>query len=166
MNPAEIIRQANEAGVTVALCRDGAIDIEGEEVAVIRWAPIIREHKPSIVAALKEAANDLVPEVFTFTPPGDLANDDEALLERAANMAKANGWNAATALREMRWEAHRERCWRAFLLNAKRVLDAPESHREGLLARYQIEAARRYGQAAGANMACGLRAWVTARGVH
>jgi hypothetical protein len=58
LNPTEIIRLANEAGVTLSLCRDGAIDIGGEVVAVNRWLPAIREHKPGIVAALQDAAND------------------------------------------------------------------------------------------------------------
>ena len=142
---------------------------EGE---VIRAAPrsaltdearaLIRAHKLEILAALKEAAN----EMFCFSPPGDSANDNEALQERAAIMIEGNGWDAATALREARWQADKERCWRVFLLNARRVLDAPEAHREGLLARYQVEATGRYGQAAGANIAGGLRAWVKARGVH
>ncbi len=105
-------------------------------------------------------------EVFNLIPAGDPANDDEALQERVAILMEGNGWNEATALREASRDADRERRWQPFLLNAKRVLDAPAAHQEALLARYRVEAVRRYGQAAGANMACGLRAWVTARAVH
>jgi len=111
-----------------------------------------------------EAAN--VSEVFCFSPAGDPTNDDEALQERAAIMMEGNGWDAATALQEAHWQADRERCWRAFLRNAQRVLEAPAHKRDVLLTLYQVEAARRYGQAAGANMAGSLSAWVKARAVH
>ncbi len=106
------------------------------------------------------------PEVFDFSPPGDPANDTEALAERVAIMMEANGWDDATALREARWDADRERCWRAFLRNAQRVLQAPTPEREALLGRYRAEAERRYGEATGRDMALSLRGWVLARGVH
>jgi len=110
------------------------------------------------------AANES--ELFDFNPPNDPANDDEALQERAAIMAESNGWDAATALQEARWEADRERCWRGFLRNAGRILEAPAHTRDALLGQYQAEATRRYGQAAGANMAQSLRGWVRAKEVH
>ena len=105
-------------------------------------------------------------ELFIFAPPGDPANDDEALQERAAIMAEANGWNDATALKEARWQADRERCWRTFLRNAARVLAAPEAEREGLLAQYRAEADRRYGERTALDMAQSLASWVRGRGVH
>lgn len=105
-------------------------------------------------------------ELFIFTPPGHPANDDEALQERAAIMSSENGWDEPKALREARWQADRERCWRTFLRNAQRVLDAPEPHREALLTRYQAEATGRYGDATGHDMALTLRSWVVARTVH
>lgn len=106
------------------------------------------------------------PEVFSLSPPDDPTNDDEALQERVAIMMEGNGWNEATALLEARWDARRERCWRGFLRNAQRVLEAPAAHREGLLALYQTEASRRYGKAAGEIMTSELRGWVMARAVH
>ena len=105
-------------------------------------------------------------ELFEFTPPGDPPNDDEALQERAAIMAEANGWDDATALQEARLQADKERCWRGFLRNAARILAVPANKREGILGRYQDEAARRYGEGAGADMASSLESWVRARGVH
>lgn len=164
MTPATIIKAAAAEGVTLALTPAATIKATGDGAAVNRWLPVIRQHKSGILAALQDAANE--PELFCFSPPGDPANDGEALQERAAIMAEGNGWDDVMALQEARWQADKERCWRGFLLNAKRVLDAPGLQREGLLARYQIEAAKRYGQATGENMACGLRAWVKARGVH
>jgi hypothetical protein len=104
--------------------------------------------------------------VFEFTPPGDSANDDEALQERAAIMGVENGWDEATALKEARWQADREVCWRAFLRNAALILAVPAHEREDLLMTYQAEAARRYGERTGTDMAKSLGSWVRARGVH
>lgn len=106
------------------------------------------------------------PEVFAFNPPGDPANDTEALAERAAIMGVENGWDDAKALQEARWQADRERCWRAFLRNAARVLQAPKAEREALLARYRAEAERRYGERTALDMAESLASWVSGRGVH
>lgn len=140
---------------------------EGERLLVAPKARItdearrlIREHKAELLAALAE------PELFTFSPPGDPANDDEALRERTAIMAEANGWDDATALQEARWQADRERCWRAFLRNAARVQAAPEAEREALLARYRAEAERRYGERTARDMAQSLASWVRGQGVH
>lgn len=102
-------------------------------------------------------------EYFDFAPPGDPANDDEALAERVAIMVEGNGWDEATALREARWAADRERCWRVFLRNAARVLAAPAPEHAALLARYRAEAATRYGADTAQRMAQGLALWVSAR---
>lgn len=144
---------------------------------------LIREHKPELLAALA-GAEDALPDpatearrqtgdptgaptgVFDFSPPGDPANEDEALQERAAIMIEANGWDEATALREARWQADRERCWRTFLRNAARVLAAPEDEREALLAGYRAQAERRYGERAARDMAQSLASWVRGQGVH
>lgn len=106
------------------------------------------------------------PELFQFAPPGDPANDGEALAERAAIMGVENGWNEATALQEARWQADRERCWRAFLSNAERVLARPEHEHKALLRRYEDEATRRYGKDTGAIMVQSLTSWIAARAVH
>lgn len=106
------------------------------------------------------------PEVFDFSPPGDPANDAEAVAERAAIVAEANGWSDAVAFQEARWQADRERCWRAFLCNAERILAAPEGERSGLLTIYAAEASARYGKRTGADMAASLRGWINARAVH
>ena len=123
---------------------------------------LIREHKPEILEALTEYQ----PEVFTFTPPGDPANDAEAVSERAAIMAVENGWNETTALQEARWTLDRERCWRAFLRNAERILAAPGAKHGAMLSIYQAEAIRRYGENTGRDMALSLASWVRARRVH
>ena len=78
---------------------------------------------------------------------------------------KGLGIGAVTAPQEARWQADRERCWRAFVRNAQRVLEAPEGHRGRLLARYEAEAAARYGAETAAHMAQSLATWVRS-GVH
>jgi len=164
MNAERILEQARADGVTLILSPAGTLKATGKQEVVQRWLPVLREHKPGILAALQAAANDQ--ELFSFSPPGDPASDDEALQERAGIMAEGNGWDAARALQEARWQVDRERCWRGFLRNAGRVLEAPAHKRDALLERYQAEAVRRYGEAAGEIMAAGLRAWVTARAVQ
>lgn len=109
-----------------------------------------------------KASNDASGRAFTFSPPGDPANDDEALQERVAIMMES-GIDADTALREARWNADRERCWRGLLRNAQHILNAPLSQRGDLLAQYRKEAIRRNGDLTGDNMADSLRAWIAAR---
>ena len=58
MTPSHIIQRAAADGVRLALSPSGTIKAIGTGPAVSRWLPIIREHKPGIVAALQEAAND------------------------------------------------------------------------------------------------------------
>lgn len=61
MTPAAIIKGAMADGVSLALSPTGTIKAIGEGAAVNRWLPVIREHKPGIVAVLQEAANDPLP---------------------------------------------------------------------------------------------------------
>lgn len=58
MTPAAIIKEAMADGVKLALSPAGTIKAIGEQVAVNRWLPVIRAHKPGIVAVLCEADND------------------------------------------------------------------------------------------------------------
>ena len=57
MTPAAIIKEAMADGVRLALSPAGTIKATGNGDAVERWLPLIREHKPGIVAELR-AAND------------------------------------------------------------------------------------------------------------
>lgn len=54
MTPAAIIRAAAADGVNLALSPAGTIKATGEQAAINRWLPIIRENKPGILAALRE----------------------------------------------------------------------------------------------------------------
>ena len=77
MTPAAIIRQSAADGVALVLLPTGTIKARGDQEAVSRWVPLLREHKSGIVAILEEATR----ESFDFNPPSNPANDDEALLE-------------------------------------------------------------------------------------
>jgi hypothetical protein len=52
MTPAAIIREAAADGVSLALSPAGTIKATGDQVAVDRWLPVLRAHKPDILAAL------------------------------------------------------------------------------------------------------------------
>jgi hypothetical protein len=55
MTPAAIIREAIESGVDLSLTAAGTIKAHGDQAAVSRLAPLIREHRFAVVAALKVA---------------------------------------------------------------------------------------------------------------
>ena len=80
MTPTTIIKAALTDGVSLALSPRGTIKVSGDEVVVTRWLPIIREHKPAIVTALQQAAND-----DTISEPAV-----EARQERVLKMLREN----------------------------------------------------------------------------
>ncbi|MDP3498154.1 MAG: hypothetical protein Q8R84_10935 [Candidatus Nitrotoga sp.] len=53
MTPVEIIEQATVDGVTLALTPAGTITATGDQSAVNRWLPTIRDNKPSILYELQ-----------------------------------------------------------------------------------------------------------------
>jgi hypothetical protein len=54
MTPDTIIRQATAEGVTLALSTTGTLKATGEQDAVNRWLPIIKEQKAGVVKTLLE----------------------------------------------------------------------------------------------------------------
>jgi hypothetical protein len=155
----DVLSQLSALGVK--LSREGdALIAQPRSALTDEVRILIRSHKAELLAVLAE------PEIFAFTPPGNPDNDDEALRERVAIMEVENGWDAAEALQEARWQADRERCWRSFLRNAPRVLAVRGAARDALLDRYQEEASRRYGNKAGLDMTASLRKWVNGREIH
>ena len=52
MSPAEIIEGAIEEGVHIALSSSGSISAKGDQAAIDRWLPIIRQSKAAIIAEL------------------------------------------------------------------------------------------------------------------
>ena len=57
MTPVQIIENATADGVNLTLSTAGKIKVAGDQAAVDRWLPIIRESKPAIIAMLQRPAN-------------------------------------------------------------------------------------------------------------
>ena len=56
MTPTATIQRAAADGVRLSLSPAGTIKATGDQAAVNRWLPLIREHKPAITKALLEAS--------------------------------------------------------------------------------------------------------------
>lgn len=52
MKPEEILERATVEGVSVALSSTGTVRVTGDQAAVDRWLPVIREHKPNLLNEL------------------------------------------------------------------------------------------------------------------
>lgn len=70
MNPAAIIREAAADGVSLALSPAGTIKATGDQAAVSRWLPVLREHKAALLAALAHPdppgmSGEFIPSVHT-----------------------------------------------------------------------------------------------------
>jgi hypothetical protein len=63
MSPQKLIQEARADGVELALSAAGNIKAVGNDVAVGRWLPILRESKTELIGALR-AVNDSVYEDF------------------------------------------------------------------------------------------------------
>jgi hypothetical protein len=53
MTPVEIIEQATVDGVNLVLTTTGTIKVTGEQLAVDRWLPTLRQNKADILAELQ-----------------------------------------------------------------------------------------------------------------
>jgi len=53
MSPADIIERASEEGVLIALSPSGCISAKGDQSAVDRWLPAIKQSKAEIIAELQ-----------------------------------------------------------------------------------------------------------------
>jgi hypothetical protein len=53
MSPAEIIERATEEGVLLALSSSGSISAKGDQSAINRWLPAIKQSKTAIIAELQ-----------------------------------------------------------------------------------------------------------------
>jgi hypothetical protein len=55
MTPAELIERAELDGVALFLSAAGTVKAQGDSSSLARWAPVLREHKLAITAALIRA---------------------------------------------------------------------------------------------------------------
>lgn len=53
MSPTEIIKLATEESVLLALSPSGSISAKGDQSAIDRWLPVIRQSKAAIIAELQ-----------------------------------------------------------------------------------------------------------------
>jgi hypothetical protein len=53
MSPAEIIERATEESVLLALSPSGSISAKGDQSAIDRWLPAIKQSKAAIIAELQ-----------------------------------------------------------------------------------------------------------------
>jgi hypothetical protein len=53
MRPTEIIERATEEGVQLALSPSGSISAKGDQSAIERWLPAIKQSKVAIIAVLQ-----------------------------------------------------------------------------------------------------------------
>lgn len=53
MSPAEIIDRATEEGVLLAISSSGSISAKGDQSAIDRWLPAIKQSKAAIIAELQ-----------------------------------------------------------------------------------------------------------------
>lgn len=53
MSPADIIERASEEGVLLVLSPTGSISAKGDQSAVDRWLPAIKQNKAAVIAELE-----------------------------------------------------------------------------------------------------------------
>jgi hypothetical protein len=59
VTPAALLAQAQADGVTLRLTRAGGVKLIGDSTAVETWAPILRPHKPALLALLSDRQADI-----------------------------------------------------------------------------------------------------------
>jgi hypothetical protein len=79
MSPTEIIKQATEDGVVLALSPSGSISAKGVQSAIDRWLPAIRQSKAAIILLLRPGAN------------GWSAEDWQVFFDERAGIAEFDG---------------------------------------------------------------------------
>ena len=117
MTPATIIERAAADGVRLTLTAPGKLKAIGDKQAVIRWLPILTEHKAELLASLSaphtaQAIEQSVAEFFE---------------ERAAIAEYDGGLSREEAEARAReaTERHRLACWERHQRNAELILSLP-----------------------------------------
>lgn len=89
MIPQTLIQDAIRDGLTLAATETGTLRVQGSKSVVAKWAPILKERKTEILAALRSPANDAHPVSWeqwqiAHPSPGTVPlTEDEALSLRA-----------------------------------------------------------------------------------
>jgi hypothetical protein len=117
MNPAMILNQSAADGVILSLSASGTLKANGDKKQVDKWLPVIRDHKPALVALLsnppsKRTANFAEAEELRLLVTAIYQNDTEADRQEALHFALADPDDALS-------------CYRAIAL--QRGVQAPEA---------------------------------------
>ena len=149
-----ILEQARHLGVSLRVAGD-KIKVKGPKRAVEEIVPVLREHKPEVMAAL---ADPPTPSIFQWLPL-DQDAVQEALEERIG-ILMADGMPEAEAVHEAGWQLERARCWEQFQSHARIIMTASGQDREALLEKYRQGAAHAFGQEVATRMVATMAAWV------
>lgn len=123
MTPQVIFERIAADGVRLVLTPRGTLKATGDQQAVNRWLPVIKEHKPGIVAVLQQREHVTVePAPPTARPVYWEAADGRIigpavpeLLARAGNGPSASFWIVTTYEGQLHWiNADRLRSQRQF----------------------------------------------------
>ncbi|MGH8586207.1 MAG: hypothetical protein ACREWE_08525 [Gammaproteobacteria bacterium] len=94
----DIIREAAADGVSLALSPAGTIRAAGDQAAMNRWLPVLREHKPGILAALRQHNNGEPKANHATLPP--LSPAAESRRQRVLALLARNGGQYAVLIED------------------------------------------------------------------
>jgi hypothetical protein len=111
MNPAMILNQSAADGVILSLSASGTLKANGDKKQVDKWLPVIRDHKPALVALLSanrqttgRTANFAEAEELRHLIAAIYQNDTEADRQEALHFALADPDDALTCYRAIALE--------------------------------------------------------------
>lgn len=84
MSPAELLAAAASAGLALRV-ESGTLRVRGPQAAVAEWAPMLKAHKPALIALLQPPAEQALPAPPSLSADV-LADVREAVAERAGIM--------------------------------------------------------------------------------
>lgn len=111
MNPAAILEKSAADGVILSLSASGTLKANGDQEKVNKWLPVIRDHKPALIALLAgnsmkagRAANFAEAEELRQLVAAIYQDDTEADRTEALHFALADPGDALTCYRAIALE--------------------------------------------------------------
>ncbi|MHB8549341.1 MAG: hypothetical protein ACYDAZ_09295 [Thermoplasmataceae archaeon] len=90
MIPQTLIQDAARDGLILAPTETGTLRVHGPKAAITKWAPILKEHKAELLAALQSPTNDAQPGPIAAPP---LSHADE---QKIRQWLRASGETGST----------------------------------------------------------------------